>query len=330
MKQHHLIVYPNCSKGGVTSVIRGRATASPDQVFHAVFTHDKGGANAFADLDNVHVRIIRKDRAVLYLNHILSKFGYVDASFLSCPQIFNEVEAPVTTRIDYEFHSSDLQVIQNELGRLKLERAERIVTPSGHMASQLRPMLPLHLQPKVTVVPNLVDTNVFSRRTEESTPEESSGGIPLIWVGRFDKGKGYRYFLRLLQSLPEQYHGVMVVSYEQGPERAAEFLGEAAYDRVDDRVQLLLNQPQSEMATIYQNAAAAGGALVSTSLLESFGYTVAEALECGLPVAAFDLPALRERTAEPGAIRFADIGDVQELRDAVFAVTGAASAQDGQ
>lgn len=321
MKQHHLIVYPNCSKGGVTSVIRGRAAAHPDQEFHAIFMYDKGGVNAFSDLENVHIRIVRKDRIIWYLTHVMGKFDYATASFLSCPDVFNEIQVSRTTRTDYEFHSSDLQVIQNELDNLKLDNADRIVTPSEYMASQLRPMVAKHLQLKVAVEPNLVDTSIFCAQDEDSTRTDSSHRIPLVWVGRFDKGKGYRYFLRMLRSLPDNYYGIMVASFEQGPERAAEFLGEAAYDRVDDRIQLLLNQPQIEMARIYREAAAAGGALVSTSLLESFGYTVAEALECGLPVAAFDLPALRERGASPGKIRFADIGDVQELRDAVRFVT---------
>lgn len=321
MKQQHLIVYPNCSKGGVTSVIRGRAAAHPDHEFHAIFFNDKGGLNAFADLENVHVRIVRKDRLAKYIAFILAQREYATASFLSCPQIFNDVEVPETTRTDYEFHSSDLQVIQNELDKLNLDRAERIVTPSAYMASQLRPMLAPHLQTKVAVEPNLVDTNIFCSRESGASQVVHADRIPLVWVGRFDKGKGYRYFLRLLRSLPEEYFGIMVASFEQGPERAAEFLGEAAYDRVDDRIQMLLNQPQREMAQIYQDAAEEGGALVSTSLLESFGYTVAEALECGLPVAAFDLPALRERNASAESMRFADIGDVQELRDAVLAVT---------
>lgn len=322
MSGQHLIVYPNCSKGGVTSVIRGRAAQHPEQEFHVVFFRDKGGAHAFIDLSNVHVRIVRRDRVNSYLSFILAGQHYDSAAFLSCPETFNAVEVPDRTRREYEFHSSDLSVIQKELSVLQLDHADRILAPSAHMASQLRPMLASHLQRKLTVEPNLVDTRIFRPRETQDAQSAHPGRIPLVWVGRFDKGKGFRHFLRLLRSLPQEYFGIMVASFEQGPDRAAEFLGEASYDRVDDRIQLLLNQPQSQMASIYQDAAAAGGALVSTSLLESFGYTVAEALECGLPVAAFDLPALHERNAGPDRLRFADIGNVQELAVAVRGLTG--------
>lgn len=322
MSAVNLIVYPNCSKGGVTSVIRGRAAAFPEQEFHAVFLNDKGGRNAFSDLPNVHVRVIRKDRIVNYLEFILDVNDYATAAFLSCAKLFNEVKIPKEVRVDYEFHSSDLKVIQKELDEIDLDRAERIVTPSAYMASQLQPMVSLQHQSKITVEPNLVDRSIFRKR-ESLEVVENARGIPLVWVGRFDKGKGYRYFLRMLRMLPDRYYGIIVASFEQGPERAAEFLGEAAFDRVDDRIELLLNQSQSEMARIYQNTAGSGGALVSTSLLESFGYTVAEAIACGLPVAAFELPALREQRATGVALQFADIGNVQELSEAVLNVTNA-------
>lgn len=317
MSVRNLVVYPNCSKGGVTSVLRGRAAAHPDQELHAVFLNDKGGRNAFADLPNVQVRVIRKDRLMNYLGYILETTQYVAASFMSCPNIFNEVKVPNRTRVDYEFHSSDLQVIQKELDQLNLDNAERIVVPSAHMASQLQPMVPVKHQAKIAVEPNLVDKRIF-HPDNSIVPTGDEHRIPLVWVGRFDRGKGYRYFLRMLRMLPEQYYGIVVASFEQGPERAAEFLGEAAFDRVDDRIHMLLNQPQTEMARLYRDAAAAGGVLVSTSLLESFGYTVAEALNCGLPVAAFDLPALREHDFPAAELKFADIGNVQELRNIVI------------
>ncbi|WP_081993484.1 glycosyltransferase family 4 protein [Kocuria sp. ZOR0020] len=89
---------------------------------------------------------------------------------------------------------------------------------------------------------------------------------------------------------------------------------------MDSRVQLLLNVPQTEMASIYRDARRSGGVLVSTSLLESFGYTVVEALSCHLPVVAFDLPALREHDSHGVDYKLVAPGDVLELKDAILAL----------
>lgn len=81
---------------------------------------------------------------------------------------------------------------------------------------------------------------------------------------------------------------------------------------VSDRVELYLNQPQTEMAKLYRWAARQGGLAISTSLLESFGYFVAEATACELPVVAFDLPVWKEHLNKE-LISTVPIGSVTEL-----------------
>ncbi|WP_156125261.1 hypothetical protein [Kocuria sp. ZOR0020] len=155
-----------------------------------------------------------------YLNHVLSQREYADVSFLSCPDIVTKLTVPSEVKIDYEFHSSNMTIVADEISNLELSKLNRLIVPSVYMATQLEPLLPTDHVDQVTVVPNLVDTSVFTFDEALEEPAQISSR-PLIWVGRFDKGKGYRYFLRLLAQLPDNYHGVVIVSLETGPDRAA-------------------------------------------------------------------------------------------------------------
>ncbi len=311
-----LIIYPNCSKGGVTSVIRGRAVADTNSEFQAVFFNDRGGRDAFSDLPNVTVRLPRKDRVPAYISHLLATTEYASVSVLSAPDLIGKVSWPAHVRPVYEFHSSDMAVIKKEISTLALSKLSLITAPSAFMASRIRAELPTSPHIEVRVVPNLVDTTSFWSGTADRHVLPP-GSTPLLWVGRFDKGKGYRYFLRLLGGLPTHFFGVAIVSLESDPRRAADFLAEAYACGVDERIRLLLNVPQRRIGELYREAAEKGGCLVSTSLLESFGYSVAEALTSGLPVAAFDLPPFHEHRDPDNLLRTVEIGDVQSLRNAI-------------
>ena len=313
-----LIVYPNCSKGGVSSVIRGRAVADPDTTIHAVFFNDRGGRDAFADLPNVHVRIVRKDRAKNFLSRLVKVHNYREISILSAPEILEDVADEAHSPISYEFHTSNMTVIENELSKLDPSTLTQIVAPTQVMADNIKRALPSTFRLNVNTRPNLIDTRAFyaAPPTTSHLPQDKK---PLLWIGRFDAGKGYRYFLRLLGLLPDEYRGVVIVSLESAPARAAEFLGEAAATGVLDRIDLLANVPQARLGDMYREAAQLGGAMISTSLMESFGYSVAEALACELPVFAFDLPAFHEHNDPKNLMHLVDIGDILELKLALLA-----------
>lgn len=319
MKQ--LIVYPNASKGGITSVIRGRAAAEPNVRFDVLFFNDRGGSQAFADLKNVRTAILPKGRAEFAAKYLHSQNSYDTISILSAPSMMKHL-ADVSAHVRYEFHSSDMSVNKREIDALELGSIDELSVPSNFMASAIQHIIPAQFRKKLSVTPNLVDGTIFSAEGTtdfyRDLPSErsSSNAIPLVWVGRFDEGKGYRHFLRALGMLPSKYYGVVVVSLEKDPSRASAFLNEAAVAGVFDRVELYLNQSQFEMAKLYRWAAQRGGRAVSTSLLESFGYFVAESAACGLPVVAFNLPVWKEHENQ-NKISTVPVGSVTELVRAI-------------
>lgn len=312
-----LIIYPNCSKGGVSSVIRGRAADEPNTQFDVVFFNDRGGLRTFSDISNVDVRIIREDRSIAYLTYLVSRMDYDSVHVLSTPKIANAlVENPDVVAV-YEFHSSNMTVVEQELKELDIDKMSQIAVPSEMMKLKIGERLPRRTLSRLVVVPNLVDHHVFSQNGPsdffDRDPKFTEESLrPIVWVGRFDKDKGYQYAVRALAQLPEDFIGIFVVSLEHDPVRTSRFLSECDAMGVRDRVQLYMNLSQPEIANLYRSARDRGGVYVSTSLMESFGYAIAESIECGLPCVAFELPVLglhRDR----GKLQSVPIGDVEAL-----------------
>lgn len=312
-----LIVYPNCSRGGVSSVIRGRARHDPQTQFDAVFLHDRGGRGAFNDMHNVDLRIVRQDRSKSYFTYLTSTIPYDAISVLSFPSMANQLSESDDAAVAYEFHTSDMTVAQKEIEQLSVDRIERFVSPSEYIADQIADRLPARARRRVDVVPNLVDTEIYAPNGtadffDASTFPEDSDATPLVWVGRFDKGKGYQHLVRALALLPSTFVAHVVVSLESDPTRISSFLSECDALGVNGRVRVYLNLMPDQLANLFRSARDKRGWLLSTSLMESFGYAVAEAAACDLRVAAFELPVW---TREPRTAMFqtVDIGDVASL-----------------
>lgn len=310
-----LIIYPNCSKGGVCSVIRARARCEPDVHYDLIFFHDRGGKYAYDDIENISFRIVRKDRIKGYISYLTKSFEYEEVSVLSDPDAANLCSENENLIVVYEFHSSDMSVVQGELRKLCVDRLAKIYAPSEQMVSLIKEMVPPRIKLRTEVRPNQIDKSLFNSLSHLSYFERSKfdvdgSGIPLLWVGRFDGGKGYPYFLRALSMLPEEYYAIIVVSLESNISRVDKFYSECYAMGVQNRIRLLLDLPQSEMANIYRAVGLNGGALVSTSLMESFGYAVLEALESNVRVVAFDLPVWDNFKSYDNFHRV-DSGDVQ-------------------
>lgn len=322
--------YPNLSRGGVSAVLRGRAAADPSTRFVGVFQNDRGGRAVFEDLPNVEVAVVPRDRRKSYIRRITESTEVSCINILSTPELVAELDEFDDVLVNYEFHSSNRAIVLAELAKFDVKSVDAIRFPSEYMANVVRPHLSRRGAAKVEVVPNLVDRRFFADGCGQTEPtcglegcESDSSGIPLLWIGRFDKDKGYRQFVRMLAHLPVEYHGRMVVSLEADPGRTAEFFSEVQALGVGGRVVLFSDVAPRELAGLMVGIRDRGGVLVSTSFNESFGYSIAEALEVALPVVAFELPVLSEHP------RFTDLGTAVPIGDVIAlaeAVEGAATA----
>lgn len=318
-----LIFYPNCSRGGVTSVLRARARREPNTEFHLIFNNDKGGRAAFNDLENVEISIVRKDRMPSLLKWLVAENAYSEISILSSPEAVAALIDIEDLAVVYEFHSSNEDIVKSEISKIDVDKLALVRTPSEENAVMVRRNLPKRVQYRLQVHPNQLDTVAFSPDGSADFFEYAtsvSGEVPVVWVGRVDKQKGFHYFLRTLAALPDNFIGYMVLSMEENPDRALRLLNEARASGVFDRLRLLSNLPQRVVGNLMRSARDAGGALVSTSLNESFGYSVYESLHAGLPVAAFHLPVWNELRSNE-QFTSVPVGDVFGLAREIAAVS---------
>lgn len=316
MKQ--LIVYPNCSMGGVSAVIRGRAATNPTVHFDLLFEQDRGGRNAYADLPNVSIHILPKGRREEFFRYMRGLPPYDWICVLSDPESANALSEDGRNSVYYEFHSSNLSVVRKELKALESDRMAGFVVPSEIMRTKVDPLLPPRIRPRLEVIPNLVTPTLFDVDGPAAFFLEPDSTVPLIWIGRFDRGKGAAQFVRLLAQLPDRYVGIMLTSIESAPERMSSVIAESYALGVNRRICYYANLPQGRVAELFRSVREKGGWNVSTSFAESFGYSAYEASLCGLRTVAFDLPAWQEVEA-PEQITVVPIGDVVAMASEILA-----------
>ncbi|MBG6192412.1 glycosyltransferase involved in cell wall biosynthesis [Arthrobacter sp. CAN_A212] len=318
MSKRVLTIYTNCSLGGMTSVFRARALENPDVHYDFIFSFDRGGLQTYEALPNCSVRIVRKDRLANYVNYLLAHFTYQEISITSVPDLPGKLNWDGVTSVFYEFHSPVASIVEAELKILDLNAVDEIRAPSDWAADFVRSKLPRRKHVSVRSVPNMIDKQSFGLDGPISENQTRPGMTPLLWIGRFENTqKNYIDFLRVLKLLPDHYYGLMVVSLETDPARTAAMLAAAGYYGVEDRTDIYLNVAQEEMGSIHRMVASRGGVFCSTALSESFGYGVAEAGACGVPVVGYDVGPLAEHQIEKRQL--VPVGSLVGMSEAILA-----------
>jgi phosphatidylinositol alpha-mannosyltransferase len=134
------------------------------------------------------------------------------------------------------------------------------------------------------IVPNGVDVDVFARARPAALPP----GRRLLFVGRLDLRKGFRFAVAAFAELARRYPDVTLVTIGEGRDREA-------LDQLDPgaraRVHMLGHVSAAALPTYY---AAADVFLAPATGGESFGIVLAEAMSAGVPVVASDVAGYRE------------------------------------
>lgn len=311
--------YANCSMGGMATVYRTRASFNPEESHLLVFQKDRGGRAAFRNIPNLDIRIVPRSRLHVYLQFLASTQEVSQLRITADPKLANAVPDAIRGRVVYEFHSSALDALSAEIDQLDFNNVSQLWTPSRYMKTALGHLLPEHA-PRVSVVPNLVDTTVF-REDGERFPYARAHAIPILWVGRFDAGKNVRDLLRAMSILPARYMIHIVVSLESDPDRLAQTLAELDAYGLSDRTRIHLNLSQAKIAGLYRYTRDSGGIFCSTSLGESFGYSVAEALATRTPVVAYDVGAIGELSTAFDSPYLVPVGDIEGLARTILLLT---------
>ncbi|MFC4778964.1 glycosyltransferase family 4 protein [Paenibacillus sp. GCM10023252] len=119
----------------------------------------------------------------------------------------------------------------------------------------------------------------------------------LGWVGRLEANKNWRDFLLLGAQLLRYRKDLYLWMFEDAtlyePSERADFEVMVRTLNLSDRLIRYSNVPHEQMADYLSMIGDSGGLLCSTSILEGFGYAVAEALLCRCPVLATDSDGIR-------------------------------------
>ena len=185
--------------------------------------------------------------------------------------------------------------LRPRLRQLAIQRAVRVIVPTQALAEDALARLGLERE-RVVVIPEAPDAPMYRRTPQEISSARRRYGLPeryLLWVGSLQHPDPTKHVAKLAAT-PRDLPLVLVGATRPW---AHELPNVTLTGRVDDE----------DLAAIYSGA----HALVLPSEDEGFGMPAVEALACGTPVVACELPALRE--VLDGRVTFVAPGDLPAL-----------------
>ncbi|MCP1169435.1 glycosyltransferase family 4 protein [Limimaricola sp. ASW11-118] len=309
-----LVVYNNCSLGGVVSVMRERVKQGLSKGAHYdfYFFNDFGGRASLVEAGARHVMVGNMSHennvATLVRNN-----GYKSAHLFSHYHLGHLLKLH-KIRVHAEVHGSHISAIHDL--RKAGSAYDRITVPSQWSKDWIAGH---GFDPSIIdVVENSVDRSIFYERPDIEL--KGAKPAPVIWVGRMEEHKNWRDALSIFSILLKRgqpIQPVMVLSLHSDAARIHEFFRQLSLLGLLSKVEVLYNISQIEVAHLFREAAAMGGCSLLTSKLESFGLAVTESQYCGLPVVASRVGAIPERVTHDESVRLFDFGDNQVAADLI-------------
>ncbi|HET7451739.1 MAG TPA: glycosyltransferase, partial [Thermoanaerobaculia bacterium] len=286
--------YRFLTTGGVEVVLRTRLRSLLDRGIPAMawFLESAGGEGLFRGFES-QVRIGGLDR----LPETLRSFDPSWVSLVDTEEAISVVrEACPRARIAFEVHASDIRGLAPFLDPGFADRVDAVVVPSpaqGEIVASLsgRPL-------RIAVVPNALDEEF---RTTPNTPAEPRN-VPIVcWVGRWnDYLKNWSGFLETASRIARETSAdfwLVVGSPSPEIERAA--IADLEKCVGAGRFRRFPRLDRDQMRDFYTAVARSGGVILSTSLAESFGLVVLEAMSQGCPAVVPEVGGLRD-LVDPG------------------------------
>jgi glycosyltransferase involved in cell wall biosynthesis len=164
-----------------------------------------------------------------------------------------------------------------------LNRAQAIIAVSNFTAKTLRGN---HVaQPKIFVSGNAVNLDLIDR-TEPCSEEKVFDGV---FVGRIAKEKGIFDLLKIWEEVTKVRRNAKLLIIGSGVEMPA-FKERIAEAGLQNKISLRGRCHEKELYGLLKSSKL----FIFPSVFEGWGIAVAEALACGLPTVAYDIPAIRE------------------------------------
>jgi len=219
-------------------------------------------------------------------------------------------------RVPIVLHHLHVQpgALHREMLRLSLACADAVITISQFSRRQLLDCYGIDSE-RVYVVPCGVSDFYTTRVPDVALPESHPQVRKqiILGIGSLKARKNFSFLIRVFKKVHEQLPSSQLVIIGDGPEKR--LLSSVVKELGLSESVLLTGFVSEEGKLNYLNRA---DVLVSTSVLEGFGLSVAEAMGCGKPVVVSDAGSLPE-IVEPGVTGYmVSLSDLNGFAEAIL------------
>jgi glycosyltransferase involved in cell wall biosynthesis len=191
-------------------------------------------------------------------------------------------------------HGGDLFGLQDNLSiflkRWVIKRCHAVTVVSQAMLSKIHELAKDTI-PTVSVIPMGTDLT----HTFVPNPNIKRATNQLLFVGRLVEKKGLTYLLRALQQLQPNFPNLELIIAGSGPLKN-QLIEQTQQLGIEHQVKFVGRLTHIELVTLYQTSTLAVFPFIQTKDgdMEGLGLVMVEAMGCGCPVIASNLPAVRD------------------------------------
>jgi glycosyltransferase involved in cell wall biosynthesis len=296
--------------GGMETLNRIRCQALQNRGILCHLLYGTGGAG-LQNLIGIPTHVTDTDEAIYHLLHT-EHFDavIVNSNFVMMERIRRFGYAgPVIYEVQgLGQRAQAIQTLSDALPFIYSHCNAALYPPTSHLIELFQSMLP---GLKQYCFPNIFDSDAFTYRQHPVNP------FPILgWVGRIEANKNWKAFLEIGYWMIHFNPNIRLWIFEDAniyihEERVAfeEMLQQL---NLMPHLSMISNLPHQQMADYLSMIGDSGGFLCSTSILEGFGYAVAEAMSCRCPVLTTDSDGVRILIAHDQTGKFYPQGIIQE------------------
>jgi glycosyltransferase involved in cell wall biosynthesis len=200
------------------------------------------------------------------------------------------------TKVIIEVHTTTANISYLNDLRDNIERMDYIsyiITPSEYLKERIENEFRFKNVKPVHIIPNTLDTTLFSYITPSIVPDRKI----VLWVGKLDDHKNWQGFLEVAAMISDKNKECLfwiIGGYTAPKERIQEFIRMIDNLDLSEKVKWFPLIKYEHMPLVYSLVLKSGGCHLITSLNESFGMTMIEAISVGCPVISSNVGALPE------------------------------------
>lgn len=224
--------------------------------------------------------IRRKKHSLKMIEEYIKTYGKPDIIHVHCAEAG---EAAVIAKHKYGIpyvvteHSSRL--FRDDLKSWYLSLIERVYKHSSHniaVSNKLSKSIYGKFAVNSSVIPNMVDTSFFNYSPEQKSDTDKTR---FIQIGNLTSNKNHIEVVKAMALIKKQGINAELVIIGEG-EKYSELVKEVEINNLSDSVKLVGNKTREEIKDYLQRS----DYLILSSLKETFGVVLIEAMSCGLPV----------------------------------------------